>query len=763
MNNMIRFVDINTGNTFNGDAITTNPQDSPYCHWFDNEQSIDLIHNKSICFVYDKSSCDVKLPINNIFKLLDPKKIEEQSRSLDDVLDINKLYAEEIDSKWQYVNLKGTRYRNVYVYIIYISASSPLEGEFIEKFYIDNNMYLVGADFYNLNESLYINLSNNGVRIPTTISKAFYDTNVHEDKADHILLNRKFKELLSNYWDILANKGSYKSLYNSLNWFEYGDKLKLYELWKQFDNGGREYYHIKNINELVDKYQSDTPYLKTTYVALDLVSNELDKNDNEEVLYDDQTNPILNNISYKWAKNDLILKMFLVGEFYKTYFTPIHISLLFSTVSDLIFSDTIKVFNGGLINRNDIIIPQKLECNIKHNQIFSLTEVETYFDQDILFSTNILNNQTDIVGVTTNIPDNVVDLTNYVGQLYKGVGAVIDFSLLIPLKDGDQIKKSVLYLRIPEGDGYKWIKRENYKDLTNNVKFQILCQNEGKYKASMQFDTYCGEVFTKNIDFEVIDDRNIILQLYKLKPNEALINLENLRNNSSINNFINSRQILKNLPIYHQNVLTSNNSGIKYNKMIVLNLIKNGDKWKLNESLRNSIQFTNDIVNGLEGLINNSLKGLENYYMYFESNNTTICIGKNFGDIDFKINSEYIYKNINKVNIIKNENYILCPEFHELVNFPENKNDIKSYIINNDDVLCVKPNLNISKLTQNPEWEFINVSNNEIIKLPGSIKEPFILPMDNPTLSNGYYNILFRYKLGNIEKEIQLNSAFIKR
>lgn len=760
---MIRFVDINTGNTFNGDAITTNPQDSPYCHWFDNEQSIDLIHNKSICFVYDKSSCNVKLPINNIFKLLDPKKIEEQSRSLDDVLDINKLYAEEIDSKWQYVNLKGTRYRNVYVYIIYISASSPLEGEFIEKFYIDDNMYLVGADFYNLNESLYINLSNNGVRIPTTISKAFYDTNVHEDKADHILLNRKFKELLSNYWDILANKGSYKSLYNSLNWFEYGDKLKLYELWKQFDNGGREYYHTKNINELVDKYQSDTPYLKTTYIALDLISNELDKNDNGEVLYDDQTNPILNNISYKWAKNDLILKMFLVGEFYKTYFIPIHISLLFSAVSDLIFSDTIKVFNGGLINRNDIIIPQKLECNIKHNQIFSLTEVETYFDQNVLFSTNILNNQTDIVGVTTNIPDNVVDLTNYVGQLYKGVGVVVDFSLSIPLKDGDQIKKSVLYLRIPEGEDYKWIKRENYKDLTNNVKFQILCQNEGKYKASMQFDTYCGEVFTKNIDFEVVDDRNITLQLYKLKPNESLINLENLRNNSSINNFINSRQILKNSPIYHQNVLTSNNSGIKYNKMIVLNLIKNGDKWKLNESLKNSIQPTNDIVNGLEGLINNSLKGLENYYICFESNNTTICIGKIFGDIDFKINSEYIYKNINKVNIIKNENYIFCPEFHELANFPENKNDIKSYIINNDEVLCVKPNLNISKLTQNPEWEFINVSNNEAIKLPGSVKEPFILPMDNPTLSNGYYNILFRYKLGNVEKEIQLNSAFIKR
>ena len=41
------------------------------------------------------------------------------------------------------------------------------------------------------------------------------------------LLEKKFKELLVNYWDVIANKGSYKSLINSIKWFEYGDILKL--------------------------------------------------------------------------------------------------------------------------------------------------------------------------------------------------------------------------------------------------------------------------------------------------------------------------------------------------------------------------------------------------------------------------------------------------------------------------------------------------------------------------------------------------------
>ena len=95
-------------------------------------------------------------------------------------------------------------------------ASSPVAEEYIDSFWIGDEEFLVGADFYQENESLRINASNMGMNIPPQIQGAVYDSNVHEEKHDNILINRKFKELVSNYWDLIANRGSYKSLINTL-------------------------------------------------------------------------------------------------------------------------------------------------------------------------------------------------------------------------------------------------------------------------------------------------------------------------------------------------------------------------------------------------------------------------------------------------------------------------------------------------------------------------------------------------------------------
>ena len=40
---MIRFIDLQTGNVFDGS--------SPYIFWFDGEQSVNLFYTKSICFI----------------------------------------------------------------------------------------------------------------------------------------------------------------------------------------------------------------------------------------------------------------------------------------------------------------------------------------------------------------------------------------------------------------------------------------------------------------------------------------------------------------------------------------------------------------------------------------------------------------------------------------------------------------------------------------------------------------------------------------
>ena len=177
---MLRFVDLNTGNVFDGS--------NPYIFWFDGEQSTNLIYTKSICFISNKRRISVELN-SPIFSLIDDSKINStQVESIYgfDYKDINLLKTKSLTKQ-------GLRYNDYYIYVIYIMGSAEQDGEYIENLIIDKETYRIGADFYLENESLYINLSNHGVEIPNKIQKSIYSTNVHEDKTDHITLNRKWK------------------------------------------------------------------------------------------------------------------------------------------------------------------------------------------------------------------------------------------------------------------------------------------------------------------------------------------------------------------------------------------------------------------------------------------------------------------------------------------------------------------------------------------------------------------------------------------
>ena len=104
--------------------------------------------------------------------------------------------------------------------------------------------------------------------------------------------------------------------------------------------------------------------------------------------------------------------------------------------------------------------------------------------------------------------------------------------------------------------------------------------------------------------------------------------------------------------------------------------------------------------------------------------------------------------------------YTFIPQFHELV--PFNGESINDYIIT-DDTLCCIPDIKYGLKIDDYEWEFENISNNTSIKLP-SIRDVLISNTQNSVLTNGFYNIIFRYSLSDGEtNEIKLNSAFIKK
>ena len=212
----------------------------------------------------------------------------------------------------------------------------------------DKGYIRVGADFYEEYEPTYINLSNMGVEIPDTVQKAIYDSNIHEDFKDNILLNSKFKELLSNYWDIIACKGSYKSLKNSLEWFEWNDALVIKELMKR-DEAGITYFSDKNLMTIFEDSIKGTfeNLSKTTYISL-FYSIYKDSD-----IYDSEYNPVLAKTAMKWSIEDMQLKMSLLAQFFGTFFLPIHMSIFHATVEDSVYSNTIKAIHGSNTVRDD--------------------------------------------------------------------------------------------------------------------------------------------------------------------------------------------------------------------------------------------------------------------------------------------------------------------------------------------------------------------------------------------------------------------------
>ncbi len=614
---MIRFIDINNGRTYNGDQ--------PYTHWFDDQQSTDIIYVQKLCLLSDSPSITVFMPENDIFRLIDTSKITKDNLvNLDGVgyQDISKLYTNIIpgDDKTEtiwvrtsnpaeaevpyfgygysstsnikyhacvtstkiplkkgetfgidvqdirnivgvtkmwlsteknnynksnslkgniysyvegldfiytspedtevYLNIEGpvvgsdptteglfckgfdvkyniqsadkTKYtfpvgvgaeygNDLFVYMIYIAGSSSKAMECRESFFVQEHIYeenpdsskmleqplvfadgdihefTIGADFYEQREELKTNIINNGVEILESIQKAIYTSNPHEESKDNILLNRKYKELIMNYMDILGNKGSYASLINSLNWFEYGDLTTIKEFWKH-NEWDRTIYNDQEFKQTLcnQTEQMLVNYSKTTYMGIycacqkikeshqkesypssgyknTLFNTSLDRSldgDNQDpqglinrtlqvgvgesfiTVSEDQTSdmiganfkklasmyknmdrflgeeiPELENNIMKWSKTDMAIKMALLGNFFETYFMPIHTDLIHSTIEDVVFTNTLKAVHDGHMKREDYIIHDSIvNCNIKDNEVFQLKDIQVQANSDTPFA-----------------------------------------------------------------------------------------------------------------------------------------------------------------------------------------------------------------------------------------------------------------------------------------------------------------------------------------------------------------------------------------
>lgn len=805
---MIRFIDLNTGNVFSGG--------SPYVFWFDGEQSTELVYTKAICILCDYDKISIKMPNNEVFKLLKLQSNNSDSfknENIDGITykDIQQLYSDlSIDNEkteYQYLNLTGYQYANKFIYIFYVAATASLGGEYKEDFeirkYRDFNNptnkeeldehvygeYAIGADFYEENELHYINLSNFGVEIPDAIQKAIYVSNVHEDKKDNILMNRKWKELLSNYWDVIANKGSYKSLYNALKWFEYGDKLNLYEIWKHDTEHGVQ-YEERNIQEVLSEKYFETlnGFAKTTYIAISYALEKI-KKENNITVYDSEKNPQLEYIVDKWSITDLSLKLSLLGNFYKTYFMPIHLNCIRSTIEDVVYSNTIKLIQSSHSSRLDMVGNNPdCECNIKDGAIFPLQYVSARVGQNTLFAnkytelnphTSIVTdyNNIDIVGVQPVEPDFDIqdeeipdeDLKTYFSQRYNDIGAIIKFQITMYTDTKDMVKREMISIIGDKSKKWNTITNHkifNFKKAGDKYKveipFYILCTKEQQYEVRLLFETAGGSIYTKNVKFNVIDTRNTSIKVYKISHNKKL-KLKD-RHNTPINDYVFGRM---------GHVRVEDNWFKNPYKQFIPALMDNPNKSIYKDYKGICLNHFMILKCGLYGEEYDPLNNdyIKTYYHMWpitkqdENKNDikyVLCLSKTFGFIPDR-NELSMYRGT--VGGIYKEQYVFYPDFHHLTELTGD--NLEDYIITDEDAVCVIPDITFSKWIEDYQWEFINTStlNNKSIIPPLDIKEPFVAESVEKTLDSGYYDIIFRYKLIDNDKynTITLKSAFLKK
>lgn len=105
--------------------------------------------------------------------------------------------------------------------------------------------------------------------------------------------------------------------------------------------------------------------------------------------------PQLEQVVTIYNKEELALKMALLGNFFATYFMPIHLDLIHSTIENIVFTNTIKMIDFNLFSRVDYIdSTQSFYSNIDSSKLYYLDNVSVGVDYYMDFVNRDLEGKT---------------------------------------------------------------------------------------------------------------------------------------------------------------------------------------------------------------------------------------------------------------------------------------------------------------------------------------------------------------------------------
>lgn len=418
--------------------------------WFEGRQSTGLWYYKRILIKQtDSPSIIVQAPADSVFYIYDPCKATE------DFVDNKKVLIQGAP-----VQLKSDHG----FFNIYIVGHANEPGEFIDSIQIADEKLQVGMEAYGENEVLRINLQNMGVELPDSVARAIYETDLYEEKTDWVTLNSKWKELLTNFMDVIGCKGNYKSLENSLSWFNYGRLVELRECWKHDYEGG-----VKLMDRPLNRWMSDwynkslAGISKTSYLVLRACSVDLSKKIGSQTAPSLESDleickvPVYQPYTYdpkrisendlteteiKWSKDEMRMKMQLLGMFFESNFMPVYLDLFHSTVEDLYFDIPygLHLSGGAEIEMFDFssINDFEIHCNGKDDEPNeSGFDCVVHLDQQSVYGVyanfGSQTTQDSILGVTYDPPKTQPadsDIPVIMQNWFNGIGAVVDFDII---------------------------------------------------------------------------------------------------------------------------------------------------------------------------------------------------------------------------------------------------------------------------------------------------------------------------------------------
>lgn len=231
-----------------------------------------------------------------------------------------------------------------------IAVTSEIEGEFQEilELYLVNefdeetllatiNLY---AEIEEEDERFTNLLDTLGQELNQDDSLVFRETSVLEDFKNEVVLNKKRKELILEYGNIIPYTGSYKGLINALKFYGYGDlRLKEYWLNLETEKHFQEEISLDTFTPTNKKRQGYSPVLKKTgkfSLVYDITRADYNETDENGL-------PLVERVDM-FSQEEILIKLFGLKTLLKNKFLPLGTRIVDITGESITFKYTSATF-----------------------------------------------------------------------------------------------------------------------------------------------------------------------------------------------------------------------------------------------------------------------------------------------------------------------------------------------------------------------------------------------------------------------------------